>query len=721
VDNIFNPLSLPGDITHPYQILLVEDNDEHALLISEYLRLAKNFYFHLVRTTTLAESLTLLPVVKPDVILADLTLPDSRGYETFQRLAQNAANTPIVLLTCLMDDALPLQAIREGAQDYLPKSDLSSALLTRSIRYAIERKRVEEALRISQERYTLAVQGANDGIWDWDLKINRIYFSTRWKSMLGYLEREILDQPDEWLHRIHPEDLLRVRAALTAHIQGRSPFFETEYRIRHKENNYLWVLTRGLVVHDANGKPARIAGSQTDITQRKKAEERLQFDALHDNLTGLPNRALFMDRLNQTLERKKRRNDYQFAVLFLDLDHFKVINDSLGHPMGDKLLIMCARLLEGNLRSVDTVSRLGGDEFVILLDDITDAHYAQEVAERIQGSFKAPIFLDGHNVVVSASIGILPSTLEHDNPDDILRDADTAMNQAKTLGRACHALFETAMRQRMVTRLDLEQDLRSALENQELQVYYQPIISLEDWKILGFDALLRWYHPDRGQVSPKDFIPIAEETGLIHSLGLWVLRQACEQMKIWQRQYPIEPPLSIHVNISQRQFAHPDLVDNIQRILYETGLETTSLKLEITDSLFVEYDEVFNDMLARITGLGIKLQIDDFGTGYSSFNYLQRLPVSSIKIDSIFIANMKSGNNHTEIVRSIVKMAHNLGMEAIAEGVETEEQLAQLRSVDCNCGQGFFIARPVSSELGREILIRTKGTGKLSLPIHRRN
>ncbi len=718
MEKIFNPLSLPGNISHPFKVLLIEDTDEDAQLIQEFLSNTRGFYFRLVRGGTLTEGLELLPVVQPDVILSDLTLPDSRGKETIRRIIQVAPNIPLLLLTCLVDDTLPLQAIREGAQDYMAKTELSGALLSRSIRYAIERKRIEEALRVSQERYSLAVQGANDGIWDWDLISNRIYYSPRWKSMLGYEDREILDLPDEWFRRIHPEDIQKVRAALAAHYQGRDEHFESEYRIQHKEKNYLWMLTRGLVIRDATGKATRLAGSQTDITSRKNAEERLQFNAFHDDLTGLPNRALFMDRLSLALERKKRRQGYKFAVLFLDLDHFKVINDSLGHPIGDKLLVACARIQEGNIRSVDTVSRLGGDEFVILLDDIRDVNYAQEVAERIQTGLKSPIHLDGHNVVVSASIGIVPSTLEHDNPEDILRDADTAMYRAKTLGRACHSLFEASMRQQMVTRLELENDLRQALENQELQVHYQPIISLRDCRILGFEALMRWSHPQRGSIAPREFIPIAEETGLIHSLGLWVLRQACQQMNAWQRQYPSDPPMNIHVNISRRQFSQPDLVDNIQGILHETGLDPNHLQLEITESLFVEYDEAFHDMLARLTGLGIKLEIDDFGTGYSSFNYLQRLPVSSIKINSIFIAKMKSGNNHTEIVRSIVTMAHSLGMDAIAEGVETEEQLAQLQAVDCNSGQGYYIARPGSSESGREILRKTKGTGMLQLPAH---
>jgi EAL domain-containing protein (putative c-di-GMP-specific phosphodiesterase class I) len=378
-------------------------------------------------------------------------------------------------------------------------------------------------------------------------------------------------------------------------------------------------------------------------------------------------------------------------------------------------------MLENSLRTVDTVSRLGGDEFVMLLDDIKHVEYAQEVAERIQKAFRSPVQLNDHNVVISASIGIVHSTLDHDSPDDIIRDADTAMYKAKTLGRASHAVFEATMRQRMVTRLELENDLRAALDKQELLVHYQPIITFKDWKILGFEALMRWNHPLRGAIPPKEFIPVAEETGLIDTLGLWVLRQACNQMQTWHNQYPIDPPLSIHVNISRKQFNQPDLVENIQKILRETSLDPRYLNLEITESLFVEYDDVFNETLAKLTKLGIKLQIDDFGTGYSSFNYLQRLPVSSIKIDSIFISNMKSGNRHTEIVRSIVNMAHSLGIEAIAEGVETQEQVAQLQAVECNSGQGFYISRPVSSEFGKEILRRIKNTGYFNFSSHNPN
>jgi diguanylate cyclase (GGDEF)-like protein len=466
-----------------------------------------------------------------------------------------------------------------------------------------------------------------------------------------------------------------------------------------------------------------MAGSQTDITIRKQSEEQLEFDAFHDTLTGLTNRALFLDRLERAIEQNRRHPEALFAVLFLDLDRFKVINDSLGHGLGDQLLAACAHKLEGCVRTVDTVSRFGGDEFVILLEDVKGEQDALDVATRIQHDLQDPIDLDGHQVVISASIGIVLSTLGYEDSDNLLRDADIAMYQAKMLGKACHVLFEAGMRQRMIHRLELENDLRKALENQasqstdtqELQVHYQPIVSLCTWKINGFEALVRWKHPRRGLIPPKEFIPVAEETGLIHSLGLWVLRQACQQMQMWQTQYPIDPPLSIHVNVSGKQFGQPDFVDQIQRVLGETGLEPRNLSLEITESLFVENDDRFNEMLHRLCSLGVQLQIDDFGTGYSSFSYLQRLPVSSIKIDSTFIANMKTGNNHSEIVRSIVTLAHSLGMNAIAEGVESEDQMTQLQALECGYGQGYYISRPAPGSVGQEILRQSQSTGKLDL------
>lgn len=701
----------------PIEILLIEDNDEDALLIREMLGLTRGFNFRLSRAASLTEALQMAPKITPQIFLSDITLPDSRGIATFRAVASAAEDAAIVLLTNLDDETLALQAIREGAEDYIIKTDLSGALLVRTIRYAIERKHAEEALCESRERYMLAVEGSYDGIWDWSLRANQIYFSPRWKEMLGYGNAELTDRPDEWLSRVHPEDQARFRWALTAHIQGHSELFEMEYRIRHKDGGYRWTLVRGLAVRDPAGKAYRMAGSQTDISSRKKAENQLHHFAFHDTLTGLPNRLLFLDRLDRAIAISRRRPEYRFAVLFLDLDRFKMINDSLGHTFGDHLLIACSQKLETCLRAVDTVSRFGGDEFVVLLDDIKSDQDAIEVAERIHAEFRLPIELNDHSVVISASIGIVQSALGYERTDDLLRDADIAMYHAKMRGKSCHVVFETNMRQRVMLRLQTENELRAALEKGQLSVNYQPIIALRNWELMGFEALMRWTHPERGEIPPREFIPIAEETGLIHSLGLWVLQESCRQMVAWHRQYPKSPALTIHVNVSGKQFGDPEFVDQVQRTLEQTGLDARFLYLEITESLFVENDERFNRTLERLVALGIRLQIDDFGTGYSSFSYLQRLPVSSIKIDSTFINHMKDNNNHAQIVRSIVTLANSLGMEAIAEGVESAHQINQLRSLKCDYGQGFYISKPVTGWLGSEMLRTSNGTGRLRMPV----
>jgi diguanylate cyclase (GGDEF)-like protein/PAS domain S-box-containing protein len=608
---------------------------------------------------------------------------------------------------------MALRAVRQGAQDYLVKTELDVNLLARVIRYAIERKRVEGELRESEERYTLAIQGANDGLWDWVLDSNHIYFSPRWKEMLGYLPDEIVDRPDEWLNRIHPDDIQDVQLALSAHLEGLHTHFENEHRLQRKDGSYIWVLIRGVAVRDKKGKPYRMAGSLSDISIRKQTEERLLYDALHDALTGLPNRTMFMDRLGHAVKRFKRNHDSRFAVLFLDLDRFKVINDSLGHPFGDQLLKIVANSLTKCLRTSDSAARLGGDEFAILLEDISSISDAVVISERIQQTLQNPFEFKEHKVVISTSIGIVLSDTKYEIPEDILRDADIAMYHAKLLGKACHVLFNPTMRNRAVMRMELENDLRQVLvdeksRNKELRVVFQPIVALQGGQILGFEALLRWFHPDRGVIMPNEFIPMAEETGLIHSLGLWVLRKACQQVRIWHAQNNNgagNSPISVSVNISGKQFSRPDLVDQIEKILHDNAIAPSCLNLEITESLLVESDKPLIAALERLRNLGINLQVDDFGRGYSSFSYLQHLPVNTLKIDSLFIHRMEINGNNSEIVRSIVSLARSLGMSVIAEGVETDRQFQKLKSLDCEFGQGFYISKPVSGvEAGNLIL-----------------
>jgi len=442
---------------------------------------------------------------------------------------------------------------------------------------------------------------------------------------------------------------------------------------------------------------------EQNIVKRKKSEEQLRHNAYHDRLTGLPNRALFMDRLGCALKRTKRHKDSLFAVLFIDLDRFKVINDSLGHMVGDQLLIVIAQRLKICLRSEDTGARLGGDEFAILLENIKDVSDAICVVNRIQEELTSPFNLGGQEVFASTSVGIALGTKDYDQPEDLLRDADTAMYHAKALGKARYEVFAPTMHDHVVTFLQLETSLRQAIGRQEFRLYYQPIVLLETGSITGFEALVRWQHPLRGLISPGDFISVAEETGAIIPIGYWVLREACRQIRAWQLQFP-EKPLSISVNLSSKQFSHPKLIESISQILQETSLDASSLRLEITESAIMENSESATAMLLQLRDLEVELHLDDFGTGYSSLSYLHRFPVDVLKIDRSFISRVNISDKKAEIVRAILMLADNLGIETTAEGIETAEQLAQLKGLQCKYGQGYFFSKPVDNEAARAMI-----------------
>ena len=566
-----------------------------------------------------------------------------------------------------------------------------------------ERKQQERALRASEERYALAARGANDGLWDWDLITDRIYLSPRWKAMGGCAEDEIGTSPDEWFHRVHAMDVERVRAAIAAHLDGRSPHFESEHRMQCKDGTYRWVLSRGLAVRDAAGAPQRIAGSMTDISLRKSAEEKLLHEAIHDVLTGLPNRALFMDLLGRSVARSRRRKGYLFAVLFLDLDRFKVINDGLGHMVGDQLQVGLARRLEKCLRPEDTVARLGGDEFTVLLEDINDTSDATRVAERIHKELETPFSIAGHDVYTSVSIGIALSTTDYEIPDHILRDADIAMYRAKALGKARHEVFDTGMHTRAVALLQLETDLRRALERREFRLHYQPIVTLPGTRrVVGFEALVRWQHPQRGLLAPAEFVAVAEETGLMPPVGYWVLTEACRQVREWGER--AGRPLLVSVNLSNRQFALPELPERIATILADTRLPAERLKLEITESAIMEHGDAVAAVLGRLRALGVEFFIDDFGTGYSSFSALHRFPVSTLKVDRSFVQTLDRDGESGEIVRTILTLAQNLHLNVIAEGIETKTQLDRLRQLKCPQGQGTLLGEPLPADAAATFL-----------------
>ncbi|MEH1971353.1 MAG: EAL domain-containing protein [Nostoc sp.] len=443
-----------------------------------------------------------------------------------------------------------------------------------------------------------------------------------------------------------------------------------------------------------------------EITERKRVESQLLHLAFHDALTGLPNRVAFMNRLRHAINYSKRHSDYLFAVLFIDLDRFKVINDSLGHLNGDQLLLAIATRLEVCVRSIDTAARLGGDEFTILLEGIQDVSDAIKVAERIQQELALPFELDGQEVFTTASIGIaLSSTVDYEHPEDLLRDADTAMYRAKVLGRARYELFNSDMYANALARLQLETDLRRAIEREEFRVYYQPIVSLISGSILGFEALLRWQHPERGLLNPADFIPLAEETGLIFSIGNWVLHEACRQMQAWRACHRSNLLEKISVNLSLKQFSQPDLIEQIEQILHLTGLDAGTLVLEITESVIVGNGDKATAAFLQLREMGIELSIDDFGTGYSSLGRLYNFPISVLKIDRSFISPMGTNSKNLEIIEIIVTLAHKLGVDVLAEGIETKEQLVLLRKLNCEYGQGHFFSVPLNSSAA-ETLIR---------------
>lgn len=628
-----------------------------------------------------------------------------RVYETFSEVHRTGVSAHVFDWEIIRTDGTRRSV--EASVAPVRNGDGSITGFRGIVRDVSTRQRTEQALRESEERYALAARGANDGLWDWNLVTGQVYFSPRWKAMLGYGDQEITGTAEDWFSRVHPQDVERLRAEVTTHLEGPSPHIENEHRILHKDGTYRWVLCRGVAVRNGIGRATRMAGSLTDISDRKRAEDRLVHDAFHDVLTGLPNRALFINLLERSIARLKRRGDYRFAVLFLDIDRFKVVNDSLGHMVGDQLLMAVSRRLAACLRPGDTVARLGGDEFTILLDDIADESDATRVAERVQSELMTPFTIRSHEVFTSASIGIALSGPAYRRPEEILRDADTAMYRAKSHGKARHEIFDSDMHHHAVTLLKLETDLRRALDRDEFRMHYQPIIALGSGRLAGFEALLRWQHPERGLVAPDEFIQLAEETGLIIPIGQWALWEACRQVCEWLG-IPRNghAPLVVSVNLSARQFEERALVEIVADALSVTGLPATSLKLEITESVLMDHAEASVRLLDDLKQSGVQVQVDDFGTGYSSLGYLHRFSLDALKIDQSFVSRVGRNTENTEIVKTIVTLARNLGMAVVAEGVETVEQRSYLERLACEHVQGFLFAGPLEPA-DAESLIRS--------------
>ncbi len=563
--------------------------------------------------------------------------------------------------------------------------------------YERERGLVEE-IRLSEQRYALAAQAASGGLWDWDLALDKVFYSPRWIELLGSQGQPVGDSANDWFLRVHPDDLQALLMAIEEHLEGRSPGVEMEHRIRRHDGSYLWVLCRALVVRGVDGTPARMVGSLTDVHDRKELEEQLRHAALYDGLTGLPNRTLFVDRLRLTMARASRRPGYQFAVLFLDLDGFKLVNDSLGHLLGDTLLSSVAERISSDLRPSDTASRFGGDEFAILLDDIVSPDNPVAVAERLQARLKRPFHIGGHEIVVTASIGIASSSTGYQSAEDVLRDADTAMYRAKATEKGTHATFDAGMHTRALSRLRVEGELRQALEGGQLRLHYQPIVEMQTGRTTAFEALVRWEHPTRGLLAPGDFLTIAEETGLIVPIGRWILGETCRQIVEW-RAAGAPANVRVSVNVSNRQFWHGGLLEDVAASLRDAHLEPRDIVLEITETVAMYNADLAERTLTELHDNGFALHIDDFGTGYSSLQALHRFPIEALKVDRSFVAGLGADPRSTELVRTIAMMARTLGLDVIAEGIETPDQCNRVEALGCGYGQGYLFSRPVPGDV----------------------
>ena len=628
-----------------------------------------------------------------DLVLLDQMMPGLSGLDLLRllRATYSASDLPVIMVAGIDQSENAVEALNGGANDYVVKP-VDMPVAAARIQAQLARSKADRAVRENEKRLSLAARGSRDGLWDWNLADGSLHLSARCASILGHKENEMRRDIKFWSSLIHPEDRGRVKADLGAHLKNHSAEFQSEYRIRNQSGDYQWVMSRGAALFSGDGKPMRVAGSLTDISAIK----------LIDPLTGLGNRKMLLDRLADALHTGSR-----FSLLLLDLDGFKILNGSFGHAIGDAVLMgVGARLkafVAGRNPSGVAISRIGGDEFAILLEDCGAVESAS-VAAAILDHIPRPMPIQGFEIVLSASLGVVVDALPGSTAEDLLRDAGIAMYRAKERGKNRWELFEPGLRERAKTRMAMAQDLRRAVELKQLAVHYQPKVHLKTRAIVGFEALLRWHHPERGLMAPSEFIPLAEATGLILPIGDWILTEACRQLKIWQTKFPSDPPLSMNVNVSVKQLADADLVDRVRALLAETGIPPETLKLELTESSLMTDLESARDVLTSLQRLRVGLKLDDFGTGYSSLSHLRTLHFDSLKIDRSFIMRLLQDPDTHVIVEAIMNLARALDMSVVAEGIEREEQVDELIRMGCEVGQGFYFSRPVEAALAEQRL-----------------
>jgi diguanylate cyclase (GGDEF)-like protein/PAS domain S-box-containing protein len=638
-----------------------------------------------------------------DAVLTTLSLPDSTGLSTVQRLCRLAPDVPVVVVAERHWDGDIEQVLTAGAEDVVIDGADTPSLVRHSLSNAIARHRVSTGLRTREARLSAAVAGSDDGLWDWDTSTSVVYYSERFNRILGLPEQELVADPDHWLSRVHADDRQSLRQRLEAQLEGGARNFGHEHRICCPDGNLRWVLARGKITRDLDGGGARLAGSLTDITERRNLEEQLRHRALHDPLTGLTNRMLLTDRVNLALSEHARGTPH-FAVLYIDIDRFKRINDQYGHAVGDELLIGIGRRLRHFVRPSDTVARLGGDEFAVLLTKVQDASQATHIAERILALVACAFDINGADVRVTTSIGVAINTGDYLTAEDILHDADVAMYRAKSLGPGRYQVYDPQLHDSAMALLQMEHELRDAVEHEAFVVRYQPIVDLAAGKICGFEALVRWRHPERGLLTPTQFLAVAEDTGLMVPIGWWVMRQGCMQIRKWQMSFPSQPPLHLSVNISCKLLLQTDMIERLLEILHATGLDPESLRLEVQEHGVLEHLDAAAKRLLELRRRGVQLSIDDFGTGYSSLTHLERLRYDALKIDRSFVCSLANGGETRQLVESILAVAGTMGIAVVAEGIETAGQAAALRELHCPHGQGFWFAKPVTTGVAEQLL-----------------
>jgi diguanylate cyclase (GGDEF)-like protein/PAS domain S-box-containing protein len=700
------------DIT-PHKILIVDDSPDNLRALSSALE-SCNYDIRCAKNGPIA--LEALKTEQPDLILLDIRMPGMDGYELCHSLKQNppTSEIPVIFLSALDATADKVRAFEVGGVDYITKPFQMDEVLARvrnQVELTLARRRLNglnQELEQRVQRRTLELKNSEarlqgilnalqDVVWSATFAPFKIlYLNPASETIFERPATDFFADDQLWFEIIHPSDREEALESIrTIPIRGE---IDITYRIICPTGEIRWLRNRSRLMITDQTPAVRIEGIIADITDHKRAEQRLVHDALHDALTQLPNRTLFIERVESALKRKRRRpQDYSFAVLFIDLDRFKVVNDSLGHGAGDSLLMEVANRLLGCIRANDTVARLGGDEFTILLDEVSSTASVISCVERIQLELEKPFTISGNTVFMRSSIGIVVATEDYTAASDLLRDADIAMYRAKETRQSSCELFNQKMYAQTLRRLQLENDLRLSLEQGDFELHYQPIYALPTGQLVGFEALLRWHHPQQGSISPAEFIPIAEETGLIVPLGCWILEQACRQVRQWQQRHKAYRDLKISVNITSQQIWEGTFLDTIDRVLRDTDLAEHYLQLELTESTLMEHTEITIETLKHLRQRQVQLSVDDFGTGYSSLSYLSRFPIDNLKIDRSFVSHMHDDTDSFEIVRTIVALAHALKINVTAEGIERPEQIRLLNSLDCEFGQGYLFSRPLAA------------------------